>query len=56
MGTSNSYGCPNVILMSNKWMFYLTGPDLYLLSTHPAVFMASVIFPIASSTFSTIPA
>ena len=56
MGTSNFYGCPNVILMSNKWMFYLTGPDLYLLSTNPAVFMASVIFPIASSTFSTIPA
>ena len=56
MGTSNSYGCPNVTLMSNKWMFYLTGPDLSLLSTYPAVFMASVIFPIASSTFSTIPA
>ena len=56
MGTSNSYGCPNVILMSNKWMFYLTGPDLSLLSTYPAVFMASVTFPIASSTFSTIPA
>ena len=56
MGTSNSYVCSNVILMSNKRMFYFTGPDLYLLSTHPAVFMASVIFPIASSTFSTIPA